>query len=83
MDLFMREHKPAKQGPFLETLQRIEDNFQELEDIVNERRDKGEEEEKEMAAFQEKMNSMCDGIHSKEQELGESYKTDLLRSHQV
>ena len=48
----------------------IEENFQELEDIIVERRHKCEEEEQQVAGFQEKMNNMFDWIHSKEQELG-------------
>ena len=75
LDLFLREHKSAKQGHLPENLQRIEDNFQELEDLVRERREKGEDEQNEVAVFQEKMNDMYDWIHSKEQELGEHAHT--------
>ena len=60
-----------KQGALIQRLMTIEENFQELEDIIVERRHKCEEEEQQVAGFQEKMNNMFDWIHSKEQELGQ------------
>lgn len=62
-----------KQGVLIQRLMTIEENFQELEDIIVERRFKCEEEEQQVAGFQEKMNNMFDWIHSKEQELGKEW----------
>ena len=67
---FLKEYKLVKQGALIQRLMTIEENFQELEDIIVERRHKCEEEKQQVAGFQEKMNSMFDWIHSKEQELG-------------
>ena len=59
-----------KQGALIQRLMTIEENFQEMEDIIVERRHKCEEEQQQVAGFQEQMNTMFDWIHSKEQELG-------------